>query len=219
MRIPVTQDGAIADGGVPFVVSYRKILRKPKIKRERRFVGAVQLVKNLLVKAIETVEQAAFETTTEYVEPGESVVVHWAVDIEDPFDTRPGQFKNLVAYRMENDVPPHGLRYEVLMPQPKPAAEAPSEQGPQTNLAHDLTPEQFELLRRRQAGEIPSAVRAQQEELLRDGRTPDGKFRRPPAQEYGPRPVKTLDEELAEEGGDDEEAADLDGASLFSEDN
>ena len=53
------------DGGVPFVVTYRKVLRKPKVKRERRFAGVLRTVKNLLVKAIETVEEAATDAAEE----------------------------------------------------------------------------------------------------------------------------------------------------------
>jgi hypothetical protein len=203
----------MTNGGVPFVVTYRKILRKPKIRRERKFVGTIQLVKNLLVKAIETVEKAAFETTTEYEDPGQSVAVHWALTVEDPFDTRPGQEKNLVAYRMMDDIPPNGLHFEVYMPQPKPMADLSPEEatgsqsGPQTNLVHDLTPEQFDLLRRRQ-----------QNELLRDTRGVNGRFQRPSDAAYSPRPVKTIDEE-AVEGAADEESADLDGAGGLGEDN
>lgn len=210
MKIPMS------NGGVPFVVTYRKILRKPKVKRERKFVGITQLAKNLLVKAIETIESAAFETTTEYVDPGQSVAVHWALTVEDPFDTRPGVEKNLVAYRMMDDIPPNGLHFEVFMPQrkapseltPEEAAQQSSEAGPQTNLAHDLTPEQFELLRRRQ----------QQDEILRETRSVNGSFRRPPAPQYGPRPVRTLEEEVLDERGEDEEPAHLDGPSSVGED-
>jgi len=217
MKIPMS------DGGVPFVVTYRKILQKPKIKRQRRFVGFAQLAKNLVVKVIETFESSAFETTTEYLDPGQSVAVHWAIGLEDPFDTRPGVEKNLVAYRMENDIPPSGLHFEVFMAQPKmPEEMSPEEfakhqeqRGPQTNLVTDLTPEQFEMLRRRQ----------QQEELLSDARDERGAFRRPPAPEYGRRPVRTIDEEaetppriISGEEGEDEELADLDGPGRFGED-
>jgi hypothetical protein len=215
MKIPMSE------GGVPFVVTYRKILRKPKIKRERKFVGITQLVKNLMVKAIEAVEAAAFETTTEYLDEGQSVAVHWALTVEDPFDTRPGVEKSLIAYRMLDDIPPNGLHFEVFMADRKPqglkspegesqgesrrSSELSPEEmerqqrasGPQANFVHDLTPEQFDLLRRRQ-----------QNELLRDTRGVNGGFRRPPAPEYGPRPVRTIEDEIAEEA--DEEPTNLD---------
>lgn len=210
MKIPM------AEGGVPFVVTYRKILRKPKIRRQRKFVGFTQFAKNLVVKVIETIEATAFETKTEYLDPGQSVAVHWAIGLEDPFDTRPGVEKNLVAYRMMEDIPPNGLHFEVFMQQkkapaemsPEEAARRQHEAGPQANLAHDLTPEQFELLRRRQM----------QDEILRETRSPNGGFRRPPAPQYGPRPVRTLEEEMEEEVGTDEEPADLDGAGSLRED-
>jgi len=210
MKVP------LADGGVPFVVTYRKILRKPKIKRERKFVGLVQLAKNLMVKVIETMEQAAFETTTEYLDPGQSVAVHWALTVEDPFDTREGKEKNLVAYRMGNDIPPNGLHFEVFMPHPKaeapPSEMSPEEaerrhryKGPQTNLAHDLTPEQFETLRRRQ-----------QDEILQETRGANGGFRRPADVAYTPRRVPTLEEEVGE--GEHEESENLDGARSVRKD-
>ena len=197
MKIPMTKDGTIADGGVPFVVTYRKILKRPKIKRERKFVGTIQLVKNLIAKAIEAVEQAAFETTTEYLDPGKSVAVHWAVTVADPFDTRPGQEKPLVCFRMENDIPPNGLHFEVYVPDAKPHSDvdpgrAPQAEGPQANYVHDLTPEQFETLRRRQQGE---STQEEQRKLLRGTRGVNEAFRRPHSPEYGQRPIKTIDEE------------------------
>jgi len=218
MKIPMTKDGTIADGGVPFVVTYRKILKRPKIKRERKYVGTVQMVKNMLARAIEAIEQAAFETTTEYLDPGESVAVHWAVTVADPFDTRAGQEKPLVCFRMENDIPPNGLHFEVYVPDSKPPsdidpkrAEAPK--GPQTNYVHDLSPEQFETLRRRQQGEATE----EQQELLRGTRGINGGFRRPHSPEYGQRPIKTIDEEVGKppriiQPGVNEESADEESA-------
>jgi len=185
MKIPMSE------GGVPLAVTYRRILRKPKMTRERKFVGVVRLAKNLLVKAIETVEAAAFETKITYLDEGESVVAHWAITVGNPFDTSPGkEMKNLVAFRInsEDELPPSGVHFEVITP-PRKAPEgviAPinGASGKKADLAHDLTPEQFETLRRRQ-----------QDELLKDTRDKNGVFQRPANAAYAPRPVKTIDKE------------------------
>jgi hypothetical protein len=203
---------SISDAGVPFVISFRKILRKPKMTRERRFVGPLRIVKNLLVKAIEVFEDVAFETKIEEVEPGKSVAVHWAVTIPDAFDTSSGIERNLMAFRMLNDMPPCGAHFEIISPlkeealTPEQAAAAKAAQ--KTNLAYDLSPEQFEKLRQHQ----------EQQALLHETKGVNGGFVRPPNPAYETRPVKTLDEEIAD-GVGDEEPASVDGASSLGEDN
>jgi len=205
---------AMGKGGVPFVITYRTVIRKPKLRRERKYVGMMRLVKNLLVKAIESFEAVAFETRTEVEDPGQSVSVHWAIDVEDPWDVTTGAEKNLIAYRMLNDIPPSGVHFEIISPpkQRRPqsienaatAAEA-EEQAPSPS---DLTPEQFHELRLRQ----------DQQSLLSGTRDANGRFQRPPATAYGQRTVRTLDEELAIEGVAHEEPEDMDGSSSFGED-
>lgn len=194
---------SISDAGVPFVITYRKILRKPKMTRERRFVGAINMMKNLIVKAIETIEDVAFETSIEEIDPGQSVSVHWAVTIPDAYDPTTGCEKNLVAFRMLNDMPPCGAHFEIISPPKEEAADERPKAKPQTNLARELTPEQFELLRLRQ----------EQQVLLSETREANGGFRRPPSAAYDPRPVKTLDEEIAE-ADDLEEVAPPEEASV-----
>lgn len=186
---------SLGESGVPIVVTYRKVIKKPKIVRQRRFVGAVQMVKNFLAKAIEMVEEAAFETKTEIIDPGQSVSVHWAISVEDPWDTTTGAEKNLVAFRMLNDIPPSGVHFEVLshVKEAAPVAETdkPEQQAPPRPEAAELTPEAFRSLRARQ--ESPSRVQ--------------GGFRAPPAPEYGPRRVKTIEEEAAEAKPDEDAEA------------
>lgn len=203
---------SISDAGVPFVISFRKILRKPKMTRHRRFVGPIGVVKNLLVKLIEVIEDVAFETKIEELDPGKSVSVHWAVTIPDAFDPTTGVEKNLVAFRMLNDMPPCGAHFEIITPMKEEKADVSPEEmahneSPRTSLVHDITPEQFELLRHRQ----------EQQTLLRETKGPNGTFRRPPNQAYESRPVKTLDEEIAE-GVEHEEPANLDRSSSQRED-
>lgn len=107
------------EGAVPFVISYRKILKKPEIERRRVFVGPLQLAKNAAVKVIEFFEGVAYETVTEVKDPGRSVAVHWAVEVEDPWDATPGREMNLVAVRMGDDMPPCGAHFEIVSPQVK----------------------------------------------------------------------------------------------------
>ena len=91
-------------------------LRKPKLKRARKFVGAAQFVKNALYRAIEFVDACAFETETEVIDPGRSVAVHWSVGIPDPFDIPEGKEVPLIAYRMLHDMPPCGAHFEIISP-------------------------------------------------------------------------------------------------------
>ena len=197
---------SISDAGVPFVITFRKILRKPKMTRERRFVGSVRMVKNLLIKVIETIEGVAFETKIEELEPGKSVSVHWAVTIPDAFDPTTGREKNLVAFRMLNDMPPCGAHFEIISPLKEEKADVSPEEvvqtSPQMDLVHDITPEQFEILRLRQ----------QQQEMPQRSPRVNGGFHRSPDMAYAPRPIKTLEEEVAEEVTD-EEPHDLGGTS------
>ncbi len=108
------------EGAVPFVISYRKILKKPKIERRRIFVGPLQLMKNAAVKLIELFEVVAYETVTDVKDPGKSVAVHWAVEVEDPWDATPGSEMNLVAVRMGEDLPPCGAHFEIVSPEERP---------------------------------------------------------------------------------------------------
>lgn len=201
----------MGEHGVPIVVTYRKIIKKPKIVRQRRFVGAVQMVKNILAKAIELVEEAAFESKTEVIDPGQSVSVHWAISVEDPWDTTTGAEKGLVAYRMLNDIPPSGVHFEVISPAREEQTSAEDglavdfskspDQRTSPPVPSELTPEQFSELRARQ--ETPRRVNG---------------IRIPPAPEYGPRRVKTIDEEVAEAKPSDEDAEGLGRASREPED-
>ena len=96
------------------------------------------MVKNLLVKAIETFEEVAFDEQTIVDDPGQTVAVHWALDVEDPFDTTAGREKNIVAYRiLGENLPPSGAHFEIFQPPPTPPQsmheheEVETEEGPE----------------------------------------------------------------------------------------
>jgi hypothetical protein len=188
---------SLTDAGVPFVITYRKFLKKPKLERRRRFVGPVQLARNILLKAIEFIDDVAYVTETTTVDPGQSVAVHWAVQIEDPWDVTPGREMGLVAFRMMNDMPPCGAHFEIISPPPKEIPEPSGEFRPE-----DLQSDK---------GKIWAGQQGE-------------KFVRPPDAAYAPRPVQPLVEEPltapsdTEEEFSDEVPEDLDGAGRLGED-
>ena len=101
----------IRGGTVPIVVSYRKVTKKPVVKRTRAFVGFGQMLRNIAVKAIEFVEDVAYETTNEVLDAGEQKVVHWAIEVDDPWGVNPRS--ELVAMRV-SDKPACGAHFEVI---------------------------------------------------------------------------------------------------------
>lgn len=181
----------MSDAGVPIVVTYRKIIKKPKIHRHRQFVGPFQMVKNILARTLELIEEAAFETKTEVLDPGQSVSVHWAISVEDPWEVSTGREKNLIAYRMLNDIPPSGVHFEVISPSTEnPSQETPPpETTPQAEENKELTPEQFRVLRLRHEAQAGNGARS---------RVNAGLTRPVTAPQYEPRKVKTIEEEVAE---------------------
>lgn len=105
---------SIHDSAVPIVITFRKILKKPKVESNRSFVGPVQMIKNLLVKFIDLIDESAFETKNNVIEKGQFRSVHWAVTVPDPWDSTPGAEHGLVAYQMSGDRPPCGAHFEVI---------------------------------------------------------------------------------------------------------
>ena len=106
------QTKPIRGGSVPITVSYRRVTKRPKLKRTRAFVGWRNVVRNIAIKAISLVEDLAYETTSEELEAGESQVVHWALNVEDPWG--PNNTARIVAYRTGDDRPPAGASFEVI---------------------------------------------------------------------------------------------------------
>jgi hypothetical protein len=100
-------------GTVPFVVSYRKVNKRPEIKRTRKFVGIRQVYRNLVGLVLNTVEDVAYETDTEIDEEGlKTKVVHWAVNVDDPWGIN--DTATMVATRLP-DKPACGMHYEIVM--------------------------------------------------------------------------------------------------------
>lgn len=119
------------DGAVPFVVTYRKFKRKPKVKRTRRFVGFGQFVRNAIGMVASMIDDLAYTEETEVLDPGQSVAVHWAVQIEDPWNIEPGREASMVAYRMTGDRPPCAAHFEFITP-PREEEMTPEEDAAQS---------------------------------------------------------------------------------------
>lgn len=194
------------EGAVPFVLTFRKILQKPKLKRERRFVGPTQLIKNLLVKAIDAIEEAAFETKTEVIDPGRTVAVHWAVSLEDPWDVTGGE-ANLVAYRMDGDRPPCGAHFEIISPNKAPK----QRERVEDEIPVELSPEQFDRLVAAQQ------AHAHQHAHQLNNRTSGPVWRRPADPAYAPRPISPLDPGAAAEEASDEDFEGVDWSGQVGE--
>ena len=109
-------DIKIHEGAVPFVITYRKIIKRPKVRLVRKRLGLRQILSNIYNKVVDFYESIAVEVVTEVADPGHSVAVHWAFSVEDPWDVSLGREVNLVGVRMLNDVPPSGCHFEIITP-------------------------------------------------------------------------------------------------------
>lgn len=98
-------------GASPFVVSYRKITKRPVYERVRNFVGFRRLFLNAVVKALDFVEDICFESENKVLDPGEQTVVHWAIEVDDPWGVNPQA--DLTARRVP-DKPGCGGHFEVI---------------------------------------------------------------------------------------------------------
>ncbi len=103
--------GTVRGGTVPLVISYRKVTKKPEVQRTRRFVGWKRMLANVAIKAIEAIEDIAYETETEVLDAGEQQVVHWAICVEDPWGLN--DQSTLTAQRLP-DKPAAGVALEVV---------------------------------------------------------------------------------------------------------
>ena len=106
------QQGTVRGGTVPIVFSYRKVTKRPEIKRHRRFVGFKNVMRNLGIKAIELIEDLAYETETEVLDAGEQTVVHWQLQVDDPWRVD-GRQAGLIVTRVD-DRPACGANFEIV---------------------------------------------------------------------------------------------------------
>jgi hypothetical protein len=138
-------------GSVPFVVSYKKVSRRPKVKTKRRFVGIRGVFKNVVGKITSEIDEIFFTYEQEIMEQGVTKVVHWAIDVNDPWGVN--ERAGIVATRLP-EIPPCGTHYEITMLDP--SMEIPTEPQ-QVNGAVRRPPNHEEALKR------------MREALVRDG--------------------------------------------------
>jgi len=98
-------------GTVPIVLSYRRVSKRPKLRRVKRFVGFRQVARNLVEKAIDFVQEVAYETDHEVLECGKTEVVHWALQVADPWSN--DNEGELVVTRVP-DKPACGANFEII---------------------------------------------------------------------------------------------------------
>ena len=122
----------ILGGVTPICITYRRSSERPVIRHKRKFVGFRQVFKNAWNLVADTLDSLAFETE-ERLELGEdSIAVHWALEIDDPWGTNPES--QLVAVRVP-ECPPAGQHFEIFkidptVAKPKPAKVDPADEPP-----------------------------------------------------------------------------------------
>lgn len=101
------------ENAVPIVITHRTVKRAPQILRTKKFIGILEGLKTLVVKAIEVVEDSFWTEEREIKDMGESRVVHYALDIEN--DGTDSDSVHLVATRLDgNSRPACGAHFEVV---------------------------------------------------------------------------------------------------------
>lgn len=101
------------DEAVPIIISHRLVTKPPQISITRNFIGIRKGLMRLALKTLEFIEQTFWEEVRDTLDPGESKVVHYAIDIED--DGMESEVSNVVATKLHgNDRPGCGLHLEVV---------------------------------------------------------------------------------------------------------
>jgi len=127
----------------PICITYRRSSERPTVKRTRRFVGFRQLARNAWNLIADSLDSIAYEVE-EKVEMGEdTVAVHWALEIEDPWGS--DHESSLMAIRVP-ECPPAGQHFEIFKVDPRlkkttsqaPAAPAPKNGVPQDEVREKL---------------------------------------------------------------------------------
>jgi len=133
---------AIHDSVAPIVLTYRRVFRKPSFADKTTFVGVWGFAKNMGRKVAALLHECAYHTERETLDPGHSTVVHYSLNIRDPWDVTAGEGE-LVATNHGPDKPPSALNFTVIsmtaeaMAQAH-AADAAAAQPINTNLAHQV---------------------------------------------------------------------------------
>lgn len=130
----------VRGGHVPIIFSYRRVTKRPEIKRTKRFIGWKRIVGTLLHRALEWVEELAYSEGSEVMEAGREESVHWALQVDDPWG--PNDTSQLVVTR----VPEHfkgGMNFEMIK------IEEPREDDDVVRVGPARRPANFETARSR----------------------------------------------------------------------
>lgn len=133
--------GTIRGGQVPIVFSYRRVTEQPTIKRIRRFIGWKRMFGTLLHRALEWVEELAYEVEREVEEAGREEVVHYALQVDDPWG--PNHQSHLVVTRLPERIA-GCLNFEIIQFAQEQAQESDAP-------VHARRPANFEQARARMA--------------------------------------------------------------------
>jgi len=104
-------DGTVRGGTVPLTISYRKVTKRPEIKKHRTFVGFREIGRRVVAGVIEHYLDLAYDVETEVLEAGETEVVHWALNVEEPWG--PNNTSHVRCVRLP-EKPAAGVSLEVV---------------------------------------------------------------------------------------------------------
>ena len=132
----------VRGGHVPITFTYRRVTKRPEIKRSKSFIGWKRIVGTLVHRAIEWVEELAYEPRNEVLEAGKEEAGHWALQVEDPWG--PNDNSQLVVARGP-ELCHGGMNFEMIRIEEPPEAAEIAEQ----EQAHARRPANFEHARSR----------------------------------------------------------------------
>ena len=117
-------EGTVRGGTVPLTISYRKVTKRPEIKRTRKFIGFRAIGRKIAMKAIEVTLDLAYEMETEVLDAGQTEVVHWALHVEEPWG--PNNNSSIRCVRLP-EKPPAGMSLEIVQILEEPAPTEPDQ--------------------------------------------------------------------------------------------
>jgi len=101
----------VRGGHVPVIFTYRRVTKRPEIKRSKSFIGWKRIVGTLVHRALEWVEDLAYEANDEVLDAGREESVHWALQVDDPWG--PHENGQLVVTRVPENFR-GGMNFEMI---------------------------------------------------------------------------------------------------------
>lgn len=105
------------EGGVPILITHHTVNRPPKVEISKKFVGwsagFQRLAGNLILKAVELIDEAFWAEERNVIDKGDIKSVHYAIDIETDI-TDPDEVA-LVASKIDaSAIPAAGSHFQVV---------------------------------------------------------------------------------------------------------